>query len=919
MSSRLARWLWGAVCLIGFGVLAELYRQHVVDAAVGDFAVRFGEDHFELLRPKALALLLAIPALLFVMSQSLADLPWQQRVVSLTLRMAFVACLATAVGGLSRTETSARVATVFLLDVSNSVADDGLEAARGIVVAAQQARPNEDLLRVVVFAGSARLLDLPVGEEEWTLPTAKEMRTALSKEPKLLAASDIQSAMQLGYAVFPPGYLKRMVLISDGLETQGDLLAEAGRASIFGVKLSTHVIDQAPPPEVAVRSLTVPDKVEVGQPFELVGEVYASRATSVRGRLYQGEMLNGLDGVRKIELKAGTNELRFKSVVRFGGKVTYRLVIDQVKGDRFVANNHQTATLEVPGRPTVLYIEGQPQRANYLSGALSAQQFEVDVRSPSGFPGSLKELERYDLVVLSDTPKEKVSAGSQDLIERYVRDLGGGFVFAGGEAGFGLGGWAHSTLERILPVRMDAERRKEMPSVAMALVIDRSGSMTGLPMEMAKAACRATVGVLRGDDLLEIIAFDSRPKRYVKMQPARYRSRIQNEIASIQAGGGTEFFGPLDMAYQDISVVQARKKHVILLTDGNADSNGLRDLIQAMLAESITVTTVGLGNGSNADLLRMIADTGGGRYHHVPDPNSLPRIFTHETEMISRQAAVQEWFPVVQVGAADFLKGIAISHAPLLHGYVATQLKPAPAQLILASDQGEPILARWRVGLGWTLAWTSDVKNLWASDWLRWQHFGRFWGQLVREHMRRKHRREIPMKVSRDGDRVRAVVDAFTAGQRFDNQFTSRLLVSGPEPKGRQREVMMRQVAPGRYEANFLLEEYGSFSLRAEHSRENDEGEQRRVGVSYGHISHPYPAEYARFAPDKETLQRAAVAGLGHVDPTPAQLFDPGDDILERQEPLWQSSILLAMLIFLLDLWVRRVRLFDRRFASGVS
>jgi len=290
------------------------------------------------------------------------------------------------------------------------------------------------------------------------------------------------------------------------------------------------------------------------------------------------------------------------------------------------------------------------------------------------------------------------------LIEKYVRDLGGGFLFAGGEAGYGLGGWGHSTMERLLPVRMDAERRKEMPGVAMALVIDRSGSMTGLPMEMAKAACRATVETLQGDDLIEVIAFDSTPARYVKMQPARYRSRIQNDIARIQPGGGTEIFSSLDMAYQDLSVVQARKKHVVLLTDGQAPVQGIKDLATGMLAEAITVTTVGLGEGVNQELLRTVADAGGGRFHMVPDPNSLPKIFTRETELIAQQAAVEDWFPVQQVGNADFLKGVAVSAAPLLHGYVATQIKPQPAQLILQSDRGDPILARWRAGLGWAVA-----------------------------------------------------------------------------------------------------------------------------------------------------------------------------------------------------------------------
>ncbi len=223
-----------------------------------------------------------------------------------------------------------------------------------------------------------------------------------------------------------------------------------------------------------------------------------------------------------------------------------------------------------------------------------------------------------------------------------------------------------------------------MPGVAMALVIDRSASMTGLPMEMAKAACNATVGTLQGDDLVEVIAFDGEPERYVKLQPVRYRSRIQADVQRIQPGGGTAIFPALYMAYQDLSVVQARKKHVILLTDGQTQESDLRELAQAMLGESITLTTVGLGDTVSVELLRALADGGGGRFHHAPDPKALPRIFTRETELVSQQAAVEEWFPVSQVGNADFLKGISISSAPLLHGYVSTQLKPTPAQLILA-------------------------------------------------------------------------------------------------------------------------------------------------------------------------------------------------------------------------------------------
>jgi uncharacterized membrane protein len=914
MSQRARRLLWLGSLVVLFGALAFALQRFVLAAPADAFKWQRAGIKYELLEPRAIAVVLLAPLLLFVLGKSLADLPWQQRLMSVLLRLAFLLLLGLGLSRLVRSDETHRVATVVLLDVSDSVADATLEKARAEVEKLYRAKGPDDELKLVAFAARPRAVPIEQNDK-LVLPKTAELRWKdAERAKKTEAGSNIQAALQLSYGLFPPGYLKRIVLMSDGLETEGSLLSEANHAKRFGARLYVHPYRDPPPGEVAVRALRLPDKVDIGQPFEVTADVYASRATTAKARLYQGETLNGLEGVRDLALKAGENEVKFKSVVRVGGEVTYALKLSDIAEDRFTQNNALDVTLDVPGRPQVLYIEGQPQRGSYLVSALSAQQFDVDLRPASAMPASLRELERYDFFVLSDVPREAISDASQDLIEKYVRDLGGGFLFAGGEAGYGLGGWGHSTLERLLPVRMDAERRKEMPGVAMALVIDRSGSMTGLPMEMAKAACRATVETLQGDDMIEVIAFDSTPQRYVKMQPARYRSRIQNDIARIQPGGGTEIFSSLDMAYQDLSVVQARKKHVVLLTDGQAPVQGIKDLATGMLAEAITVTTVGLGEGVNQDLLRSVADAGGGL---VPDPNSLPKIFTRETELIAQQAAVEEWFPVEQVGNADFLKGVAVSAAPLLHGYVATQLKPAPAQLILQSDRGDPILARWRAGLGWAVAWTSDVKNNWSVDWLRWSGFSKFWGQFIREHMRVKRRQELPMHSEMRENTVRAVVDAFTADERFDNNLESKLIITGPataKGKGERREVPMRRTAPGRYEAELRLDEYGSFLLRAEHARIAPDGGLQPFATSFGHVSNPYPREYGRFEPDVELQTRAAAAAGGSLDPEASHVFDPQGEKIVYYRPLWSRFVLAAIIVFLLDLLVRRVRLFDRKF-----
>lgn len=873
-----------------------------------------------LTQPNYLALVWAAPVLGFGLFWSLTDLAWTQRILSWLLRSCFVCALALALARPVTETTTSEQSVVFLVDVSNSVTDPAIEKARADILDALRAAPETTEAHLITFAERPRLApplrDPATGD--WTIPLVADLRP-VANTGTAGSSTNIQAALQLAYGLLPSGRLKRVVIHSDGLETEGDLLAESSRAAEFGVKLFAAPYTEPPPAEVAALGLSAPNRVELGQTFKVAATVYSTRATKAKVLLYQGDALNGLGGTQDVELSPGENTVTFDSVVRVGGEVLYRVQVQADGPDRFAENNAYTLRLDVEGRPTVLYVEGQPQRATYLSSALTAQQFDVEVRQASAFPTSTRELERYDFVIVSDVPAEQISAGGQSAIESYLRELGGGFLFAGGTAGYALGGWSNTTVSRLLPVNMDAEQHKEVPSVALALVIDRSGSMAGLPLEMAKAACSATVGTLQGDDLVEVIAFDQDPTRYVKLQPARYRSRIQNDIMRIASSGGTDFFPALDMAYQDISVAQARKKHVILLTDGRAETPGVRDLVQAMLAESITVTTVGLGDGADGDLLRMIAESGGGRYHFAPDPNSLPRIFTREAEMISRQADVQDWFPVVQTHSADFLKGVAINTAPLLHGYVATQMKALPAQQILATETGDPILARWRVGLGYSLAWTSDVKNSWAVDWLRWPGFSQFWGQLVREHMRKKSHRELDMRTTLVGNVLTATVDAFTAGERFDNGLQATLTIKGLAKSGSVTQYPMQQTAPGRYEAALPLREYGTFSLHAEYSRELEDGELSRVGDSHGYVSNPYPVEYQSFEPDAARLDLAAQTARGGRYSTPSALFDPAGESVRHQTELWPKLLIVALALFLLDLLVRRVRIFDREFRAGTA
>ncbi len=232
------------------------------------------------------------------------------------------------------------------------------------------------------------------------------------------------------------------------------------------------------------------------------------------------------------------------------------------------------------------------------------------------------------------------------------------------------------------------------------------------------------------------------------------------------------------------------------------------------------------------------------------------------------------------------------------------------------------------------MAWTSDVKNRWAVEWLRWNGFSRFWAQLVREHMRQRRRTTLDMRAEVSGDEAHVVVDAIDQADQFMNGLDSKVTLVGPmgapeaprqrqgedaparAPDGRQYrehvELPLRQTAPGRYEASFPLERYGSFVLTAEHRRDD-----RVIAESHAQLKNPYPREYMTLEADEALLSRAAEVTGGTAEPTPALLFDPQGEEITYHEELWPKLLYLALLLFVLDLLLRRVRLFDRSFRAA--
>ena len=382
--------------------------------------------------------------------------------------------------------------------------------------------------------------------------------------------------------------------------------------------------------------------------------------------------------------------------------------------------------------------------------------------------------------------------------------------------------------------------------------------------------------------------------------------KISMQLSTLQSGGGTDIRPGLAEAFSVLQGVNAKVKHVILLSDGEASYDGIAELVQDMRAARITVSAVGVA-GADRNLLTIITDAGDGRLYMVDDIGALPKIFMKETTEAQKSQLVEDLVNVQIAKRVEAIEGTGVENAPPLHGYVSTKPKPT-AETILISSLGEPILARWRHGAGTSVAWTSDVKNRWSVDWIRWGGYPKFWAQVVRSTMRRKVYDSYDLYAKVADGRAQVVVDAIDSGDKFVNELETELQVIDPANNKLSQSIPMAQTAAGRYTADFKIQKYGSYLLKAVHKRNG-----ATVAESLGSVALSYPLEYLRTTADTEPLQHAAKVSGGHDQAKPAQVWDAHGEKVPYTQDLWPYALLAVVILFLLDLYAKRVRLFGYR------
>ncbi len=767
--------------------------------------------------------------------------------------------------GIGWERKEAGVGVLVVRDESASVSVGGREVAAGFVESL-----DGELVRGLVFAGG------PVGDA-------------------------LMRAAALRWDDRPT----RLVLVTDGVGISAVDEVVARRLAAEGVPTDVVGLDRERDPEVEVDAVEVPRMVQPGQRFDVAVVVRANRAGMAGVRLYQDGLLVG---ERTEEMEVGENRAVFADVAGAGSEL--RVEVSAEGGDTFAENNVMGVRVAASRSARVLVLDPQPERMEWLAGTLRAAEFEVEVRPTNAAPERVEGLDRFDLVVLSDSGADELGDERMRALASWVSDLGGGLILSGGENGFAAGGYYDTPLAELSPVEIAYEDGAELPVAALMIALDRSGSMAATvsgggqtKMALANEGVIRAMDALQAKDLFGVLAVDTEARPVVPLGRLTDRKLVAERVLGIQSGGGGIYVTTAMVAlYRALREADARIKHVILFSDAadaeEKEAGGMAslDLAGAMLAQRITVSVVALGGDEDRDteFLRVLAERGGGRFYLTSDALSLPRIFAEESLRATRTNLVEDALQPVVVGVGDEIGGIDWGTAPFLLGYNATSAKDG-ARTLLATERGDPLLATARLGLGTVAAFTSDLKGRWTGDWLGWPGFQKLVTQLARAVARGADADGVVARVEAAGGGVRVVVEASDAGGGF---------VDGAEVEVTRladgRVERAEQAGPGRYAVEFPeVGAGGGFSVRV-----GDRGAVvAMAGVGVGADG---GGEFAVLGDVEPGIARLAAAGKGMVDPESAEVFrSTGAAVVTRRDlSVW--FLVAALLLVPVDVWARR-------------
>lgn len=816
--------------------------------------------------------------------------PGSARRLNLALKGAAFIAIALAFAQPTAVMPETKTGAIVLVDTSASIPDAGLDRESSVVSTIASHR-GSNWMRIVPFARRPREL------EHAELSGQLHLVHSPGDDAR---ATNIEAALRDSMAAIPFGRIPRLVLISDGNENEGSSARAIAQLQRLSVPVDTISLDGRPHSDMHLVSVSMPREAYAGEqiPIDLMVETPTKFEASVRIEA-EGKDL----GSYPVTLEAGVNPVRIHARINASGVTSVTGILSTSSGAGSGAQAQFDEAVQLR-RAKVLFLSEDPPTAdrNFLE-ALDQAQFDI-ARDRSLIE---KNLDDVQVVVLNNLDLHSFSPTQKSRLEEYVK-RGGGLLLIGGERQVYKEEKQMDALDRALPAKLAPPKSPE--GTAVALIIDKSSSMEGRKIELARLSAIGVVDHLRPLDLIGVLIFDNSFQWAVPMRRAEDKSLIKRLISGITPDGGTQIAPALTEAYRKVLASKSTYKHIVLLTDGISEEGDSFELAHEAMQHDVTISTVGLGQDVNRAFLEKVATTAGGRSYFLNEPQGLEQILLKDVLEYTGSTAVEKPLrPIVKV-KEEILEGTGIEEAPPLKGYARFEAKPSAETLLsIDPDKKDPLLVRWQYGLGRADVFTSDAKSRWAEAWMAWPGFDRFWINVLRDLLPHSSAAEaLAHYEPATGD---LVVDYRLAAGSSEPATMPQIYVLGPS--GFRKPIEIGKVAPGLYRGRVQIGQLrGLFRIRplVESKLFPEIGLYRQQ------------EELLEYGANRPLLAQISHLTGGRVNPPLDKIFDSGGRTLSTTWQLWPALLALAIALTIAELTARKwagVRLALRGGQQAVS
>jgi len=763
---------------------------------------------------------------------------------------------------------------------------------------------------VVVFGGESRIITPDLTEDL----ELDNLLGSITDSGISTDRTDIASGIMATLGIMPEDSSKIVILLTDGNQNLG----EVERAALMAAGNNVKVFVVSPPDvqkagEILIKKVVAPKEINEGEMINIKVVIENRNDRAVKGDL---KLLNK-DGILKewdTEFKSGISvfEVPYKSEEKGFIKFNANLDIEDAGLDLDKENNSKFAFVNVSDKTRLLYINGAKNQKMYLPDALVDKTIDVEIKNPDQIPKTLQEYIKYDSIIFSNVSRDSISDEQMTLIEKYVKDYGGGFVMTCGTNITAEGGYSGTKIEEILPVKIiggDPPKKEKKSRLSLILIIDKSGSMLGKKMLFAKKASIELIKQLKPNDNFGIVAFDTSPYTIVELKSnEEAKKEIIRKLSMLNADGGTDIFPAMDAAYRQIRQKNSKVNHVILLSDGNTKSiyYHYNKMITKFQQAHITVSTIALGTWLvNTKLLEDIAKKTKGQFYQISDIIRLPRLIIKDSEFFVSQSDFHEEHFYPQINQkSQILKGIYDKQFPPLKGHTITEAKENVEVPLITNIMGktDPILADWRYGLGKVVVYASDANARWSSKWINWEMFNKFWSQVVRWSMRDISKANYDIKIKAEDNTISLQLESSSLLE--DGTKLAVSLIS-PDYAGNGQELLMMQVAPKRFISELKDIDPGTYNLKISRTRDGKVIDFKTKGLLVPEKIVTKPLEYA--VQGNNTLQLKNIAEItgGKYNPKKEDITVEEEEIIIFKS-LAGFLIPLALFLFIADIAVRK-------------